>query len=192
MSDETDNFNGVEILRSVTPNWLADGKGIRGTVEVLAASAAEMSWPRASIEGGDNNEQVPDASLSGGGSAPEEVSYRPFQLIDASDDQGAKLKVNSGTINNIAVNEQTQAVSGNGVVYASVAIDNNGGVTGRGIGIAASAPPNTNNQSHTVIGTYSVNAGKLTVSGNTGNLTYRACRDWFINPPKYNHSWSRI
>lgn len=195
MSDETDNFNGVEILRSVMPNWLADGKGIRGNAEVLASGAAEMSWPRASIEGGDNNEQVPDASLSGGGGAPEQKSNLAFQLIDASDENGTKLRVVAGTINGqfppgMSTGDNPPyvlPVSGNGVVYVSVTIDSEGGITSRSIAIGSSVPVNSKSQFYFNVGSYSVSSGAVNVvTSKGGNIQFFTCRKPYTDPKEYD------
>ncbi|GEM_PF-1188597 len=143
--------------------------------------------------------------------APSAAGPVPFQVLDATDAGGPKVRVVFGTISpqgaalgggvnawpgGMTVGDDPQyilPVSGTGVVYLGVSVDTSASytITSLYIDQNAAIPNSDENNGYLLLSPYAVASDNKSVTGlqpGVGNQTYTftRCRDWFSYPATYS------
>lgn len=135
----------------------------------------------------------------GGGHGASAV-LTPLSLVDASDKDGAKIRIVYGTIGNQPIAGMSPGdnppyvlpVSGaSGFVWAVITTDDNGIVDSVTADLGAKVPSDEDTVGYLVLGSYSLDASKnLTVaSALAGSQQCTRCRNWFSNPATYSFQY---
>jgi hypothetical protein len=135
-------------------------------------------------------------NLFGARNGATDAATKPFQLIPASDDTGAKVRILTSTLAGDTPDGFSEGddppyiftgVADGTVFYGILTIDDETGeITSRTLAKGASLPDNTDTEFYVRIGSAAVTDGAaVPVNDRYGPIDAQICRDWFADPVSF-------
>ncbi len=114
---------------------------------------------------------------------------RPFQLTDARDEDGLKVRIHASTLGGELPDGFSDgdeppyivSVTGNGKIWGGISInDSTGEITGRWLDKGTTVPANTTTEKYVLIGSWWSTGDTLLLSNSRyGPIDVDICRNWF-------------